>query len=159
HVDKKTSWDQPMINVFKEEYESDIQETLPKEWEESLTPDGVSYFVNHETKETTWIDPRTGKTSPAWKDHNRKTRIQAPIFFPLCESRASSETIIMDNELAELTEIRQNNDIYSSMFKHCEGLTNYFSNDDSTKIKKENDDTMKRKYNPPSYYEVAFDLA
>lgn len=32
---------------------------LPEGWEQSTTPEGENYFINHLTKVTTWYDPRT----------------------------------------------------------------------------------------------------
>ena len=31
---------------------------LPAGWEQRYTPDGRAYFVDHNTRATTWIDPR-----------------------------------------------------------------------------------------------------
>ena len=31
---------------------------LPPHWEQSVTPEGEVYFINHATKDTTWFDPR-----------------------------------------------------------------------------------------------------
>lgn len=34
-------------------------------WEQRFTPEGRSYFVDHSTRTTTWIDPRRNTTAPA----------------------------------------------------------------------------------------------
>jgi uncharacterized protein YbdZ (MbtH family) len=39
-------------------------EPLPSGWEISYTDKGRMFFIDHTTKQTTWIDPRTGKPSP-----------------------------------------------------------------------------------------------
>jgi protein yorkie len=31
---------------------------LPDGWEQSVTPEGETYFINHAAKETSWFDPR-----------------------------------------------------------------------------------------------------
>jgi hypothetical protein len=43
------------------EFDSD----LPDGWEAALTPEGIPYFINHITKQTTWVDPRTRRPSVA----------------------------------------------------------------------------------------------
>eukprot|EP01137_Pigoraptor_chileana_P023304 Opistho-2@89369 len=35
------------------------RQPLPPGWEQAITPDGVPYFINHNTRATTWVDPRT----------------------------------------------------------------------------------------------------
>lgn len=39
-------------------------EPLPSGWEISYTDKGRMFFIDHNTKQTTWVDPRTGKPSP-----------------------------------------------------------------------------------------------
>lgn len=34
---------------------------LPAGWEQRYTPDGRAYFVDHNTRATTWIDPRRSR--------------------------------------------------------------------------------------------------
>ena len=41
-----------------------IRHTLPDGWEESWDDDGASYFVDHNTGETTYDDPRTTFDDP-----------------------------------------------------------------------------------------------
>jgi len=38
---------------------------LPQGWEERQTPDGRPYFVDHNTRTTTWHDPRIANASPS----------------------------------------------------------------------------------------------
>lgn len=38
---------------------------LPAGWEERRTPEGRPYFVDHHTRLTTWIDPRTVQAAPS----------------------------------------------------------------------------------------------
>ncbi|KAH8678694.1 hypothetical protein BGZ60DRAFT_525439 [Tricladium varicosporioides] len=37
---------------------------LPQGWEQSSTPSGQPFFIDHNTHTTTFIDPRSGKPSP-----------------------------------------------------------------------------------------------
>ncbi|XP_067302208.1 membrane-associated guanylate kinase, WW and PDZ domain-containing protein 3a isoform X3 [Pseudorasbora parva] len=37
------------------------QESLPKNWEMAYTETGMVYFIDHNTKTTTWLDPRLAK--------------------------------------------------------------------------------------------------
>ena len=39
------------------------EEPLPEGWEIRYTREGVRYFVDHNTRTTTFNDPRTGKSS------------------------------------------------------------------------------------------------
>jgi E3 ubiquitin-protein ligase NEDD4 len=39
-------------------------EGLPPNWTSQTAPNGRIFFIDHNTKTTTWIDPRTGKPSP-----------------------------------------------------------------------------------------------
>ena len=38
---------------------------FPHGWEECTAPDGRTYYINHNTGETTWIDPRTSPSTTA----------------------------------------------------------------------------------------------
>lgn len=38
---------------------------LPQGWEERQTPDGRPYFVDHNSRTTTWLDPRLANAPPA----------------------------------------------------------------------------------------------
>ena len=37
---------------------------LPPNWNMKTTKEGREFFINHVTKITTWLDPRTGQESP-----------------------------------------------------------------------------------------------
>ncbi|TSL61244.1 Membrane-associated guanylate kinase, WW and PDZ domain-containing protein 3 [Bagarius yarrelli] len=39
------------------------QETLPRNWEMAYTETGMVYFIDHNTKTTTWLDPRLARKS------------------------------------------------------------------------------------------------
>lgn len=39
------------------------EKPLPEGWEMRFTVDGIPYFVDHNRRTTTYIDPRTGKSS------------------------------------------------------------------------------------------------
>ncbi|XP_067863821.1 membrane-associated guanylate kinase, WW and PDZ domain-containing protein 3a isoform X2 [Heptranchias perlo] len=41
----------------------DLMEQLPKDWEMAYTDSGMIYFIDHNTKTTTWLDPRLAKKS------------------------------------------------------------------------------------------------
>ena len=36
-------------------------QTLPQGWEQSMTSEGQVYFINHQTRTTSWFDPRLRK--------------------------------------------------------------------------------------------------
>lgn len=36
---------------------------LPEGWEQAATPEGEVYFINHQTRTTSWFDPRIRKFS------------------------------------------------------------------------------------------------
>ncbi|XP_039605239.1 membrane-associated guanylate kinase, WW and PDZ domain-containing protein 3a isoform X2 [Polypterus senegalus] len=49
----------------------DNQDPLPKNWEMAYTDTGMVYFIDHNTKTTTWLDPRLAKKAkPAEKCEN-----------------------------------------------------------------------------------------
>uniref|UniRef100_A0AAV2LZA8 Membrane-associated guanylate kinase, WW and PDZ domain-containing protein 3 n=1 Tax=Knipowitschia caucasica TaxID=637954 RepID=A0AAV2LZA8_KNICA len=49
-------------------HEDENQEPLPKNWEMAYTETGMVYFIDHNTKTTTWLDPRlTRKAKPPEK--------------------------------------------------------------------------------------------
>ena len=33
---------------------------LAESWEQAVSPDGETYFINHISKSTSWVDPRIG---------------------------------------------------------------------------------------------------
>lgn len=41
---------------------------LPDGWEQARTPEGEIYFINHQTRTTSWFDPRIRKCEP--RDHS-----------------------------------------------------------------------------------------
>jgi len=49
---------------------------LPPGWEEGKTPDGKIYFVNHGTRQTTWLDPLTGESTLPIAEQNQKMSLQ-----------------------------------------------------------------------------------
>lgn len=38
-------------------------EGLPKGWSMQVAPNGRTFFIDHNTRATTWVDPRTGRAS------------------------------------------------------------------------------------------------
>lgn len=53
-----TSMDQPEVASL---IEDDGEGILPDKWQVQIAPNGRKFFIDHETKTTTWVDPRTGK--------------------------------------------------------------------------------------------------
>ncbi|XP_061908748.1 membrane-associated guanylate kinase, WW and PDZ domain-containing protein 3a isoform X3 [Entelurus aequoreus] len=45
--------------------QDDGQEPLPKNWEMAYTDSGMVYFIDHNSKTTTWLDPRLAKKAKA----------------------------------------------------------------------------------------------
>ncbi|XP_054643554.1 membrane-associated guanylate kinase, WW and PDZ domain-containing protein 3a isoform X2 [Dunckerocampus dactyliophorus] len=45
--------------------QDDNQEPLPKNWEMAYTETGMVYFIDHNSKTTTWLDPRLAKKAKA----------------------------------------------------------------------------------------------
>lgn len=37
---------------------------LPDGWEQAATPEGEIYFINHQTRTTSWFDPRIRECAP-----------------------------------------------------------------------------------------------
>nr|XP_039270822.1 transcriptional coactivator YAP1-like [Styela clava] len=85
HTNRTTTWVDPRIDVIKEQQERVnannmqavnhqqsqmhinsvqqpeqlvVQQPLPSGWEQATTPQGEIYFINHETRTTSWLDPR-----------------------------------------------------------------------------------------------------
>ncbi|KAH8371575.1 hypothetical protein KR093_008094 [Drosophila rubida] len=40
------------------------EEALPPHWSMQVAPNGRTFFIDHEARRTTWIDPRNGRASP-----------------------------------------------------------------------------------------------
>lgn len=47
------------------QHESSSNDLLPAGWSYQVSETGRVFFIDHNTKTTTWIDPRTGKPSPS----------------------------------------------------------------------------------------------
>lgn len=55
---------QHFLFVFFPTFCSQLNEKpLPEGWEMRFTVDGIPYFVDHNRRTTTYIDPRTGKSA------------------------------------------------------------------------------------------------
>lgn len=52
---------------------------LPLGWEQAHDPHGCVYFVNHTTKETTWLDPRTQRPVQPTQVHNSTAAVNSRI--------------------------------------------------------------------------------
>uniref|UniRef100_A0A8C4NIE9 WW domain containing transcription regulator 1 n=1 Tax=Eptatretus burgeri TaxID=7764 RepID=A0A8C4NIE9_EPTBU len=71
HNTQATTWDDPRKRLIHRSgpnnvtsYSSNCLGPLPAEWEKAVTPKGESYFINHKTKTTAWLDPRYGQQLP-----------------------------------------------------------------------------------------------
>jgi hypothetical protein len=64
-ITKETSWDDPRLGLDQKR-EDDLNENggLPKGLEVEWNEKGRKYFVDHNERTTTWIDPRVGMKSP-----------------------------------------------------------------------------------------------
>uniref|UniRef100_F6WJM1 WW domain-containing protein n=1 Tax=Ciona intestinalis TaxID=7719 RepID=F6WJM1_CIOIN len=72
HNDRSTTWEDPRIGILKQQRQNQVvmqnqsiatnihqqQIPLPSGWEQAATPQGEIYFINHQTKSTSWVDPR-----------------------------------------------------------------------------------------------------
>ncbi|KAK7017013.1 hypothetical protein VNI00_018762 [Paramarasmius palmivorus] len=64
HNTRKTTWLDPRRHVpagsqvAEQASASQIDGPLPSGWERKITPQGRPYFVDHNTRTTTWLDPR-----------------------------------------------------------------------------------------------------
>ncbi|CAK8671721.1 transcriptional coactivator YAP1-like isoform X2 [Clavelina lepadiformis] len=85
HNDRSTTWEDPRIAVIKQQRQNEVaamqsqsltsspghpqqtmqqnnnevaMEPLPSGWEQAVTAKGEVYFINHQTKSTSWVDPR-----------------------------------------------------------------------------------------------------
>uniref|UniRef100_H2Z0P5 WW domain-containing protein n=1 Tax=Ciona savignyi TaxID=51511 RepID=H2Z0P5_CIOSA len=64
HNDRSTTWEDPRIPIIKQQRQSQpiyphLQHiSLPPGWEQATTPQGEIYFIDHQTKTTSWVDPR-----------------------------------------------------------------------------------------------------
>lgn len=66
HITKTTTWEDPRKNdrtstqlaVGPPKMTSELLGPLPEGWEQSVTPEGETYFINHVIRTTTWCDPR-----------------------------------------------------------------------------------------------------
>jgi len=66
HADSTPS--APELNEVQEEEPPIVPErsgsTLPPGWTMKISPEGRPFFIDHHTKTTTWVDPRTREQSP-----------------------------------------------------------------------------------------------
>uniref|UniRef100_H2Z0P2 WW domain-containing protein n=1 Tax=Ciona savignyi TaxID=51511 RepID=H2Z0P2_CIOSA len=94
HNDRSTTWEDPRIPIIKQQRQSQVAVmqsqsvsgnllpppahsnpghniqtdhshiSLPPGWEQATTPQGEIYFIDHQTKTTSWVDPRFQGISP-----------------------------------------------------------------------------------------------
>lgn len=72
HITKTTTWEDPRKTLAAANLQATHAELtgrlnkpppvplgpLPEGWEQSSTPEGEIYFINHHTRTTSWFDPR-----------------------------------------------------------------------------------------------------
>lgn len=77
HLTRTTTWEDPRktaaaVNVAAvaaaavesgktSSNTANILGSLPEGWEQARTPEGETYFINHQTRTTSWFDPRIRK--------------------------------------------------------------------------------------------------
>ncbi|MFH4977284.1 hypothetical protein AB6A40_003993 [Gnathostoma spinigerum] len=54
---------------------ADGEEPLPEGWDMQVAPNGRLFFIDHNTKTTTWTDPRSGQASPSFRTGKRKDEL------------------------------------------------------------------------------------
>jgi len=62
---------------------------LPEGWDVAQDFDGKVYFIDHNTRKTTWIDPRDRYVK--LKNKNKRERAREKLLCPLRASRSASE--------------------------------------------------------------------
>uniref|UniRef100_A0A8C4YWS0 WW domain-containing protein n=1 Tax=Gadus morhua TaxID=8049 RepID=A0A8C4YWS0_GADMO len=73
HLDQSTTWHDPRLaqlqpqrtllahGVTTQTHNSEADSgVLAESWEQAVSPDGETYFINHISKSTSWVDPRIG---------------------------------------------------------------------------------------------------
>lgn len=63
-------------NLAGESSRGNIMQELPEGWEEGVTKDGRVYFVDHNTKTTTWTDPRSIKPNTKYRVKDSQGNVQ-----------------------------------------------------------------------------------
>ena len=70
HRDRTTTWQDPRKAQSMTMLPASPQQPppplppLPDGWEQAVTPEGEVYFINHQTKTTSWFDPRLNRPNP-----------------------------------------------------------------------------------------------
>ncbi|KAJ3332713.1 hypothetical protein HDU76_013326 [Blyttiomyces sp. JEL0837] len=62
---------------------------LPAGWEQRFTPEGRAYFVDHNTRTTTWVDPRRSRTSSPQNGQMTAGQAQAHLTQVMAQSTAA----------------------------------------------------------------------
>ncbi|XP_021948914.1 E3 ubiquitin-protein ligase NEDD4 [Folsomia candida] len=65
--------DAPSASNSRRNSEALNNEGLPTNWTSQVAPNGRIFFIDHNSKTTTWIDPRTGKPSPTTTSATTRT--------------------------------------------------------------------------------------
>ncbi|KAJ7334716.1 hypothetical protein DFH08DRAFT_291679 [Mycena albidolilacea] len=100
HNTRTTSWIRPAAsvpahnNAAREPHDRRVAacspESLPDGWEERATPTGRVYFVDHNTRTTSWDDPRSpleGPLPPGWQ---RRLDASARVYFVNHNTKATT---------------------------------------------------------------------
>lgn len=61
--DQVDSNNEPSSTAIVQEDIPEGSEGLPKGWSMQVAPNGRTFFIDHNTRATTWVDPRTGRAS------------------------------------------------------------------------------------------------
>jgi len=61
--DQVDSNEQSSTTVVVQEDTPEGSDGLPKGWSMQVAPNGRTFFIDHNTRATTWVDPRTGRAS------------------------------------------------------------------------------------------------
>ena len=73
---------------------------LPEGYEESVTPDGEVYFINHLTRQTTWFDPRVPM-------HNQRVPVNTKTFAGISEVQRRQQDARLQRLQMERTRLKE----------------------------------------------------
>lgn len=79
--------------IVLQENISEESESLPQGWSMQVAPNGRTFFIDHNSRATTWVDPRTGRAS------SMPNQNQPPV-----ADRVVSSTSAYNDELEPLPE-------------------------------------------------------
>ncbi|KAL4630782.1 WW domain-containing transcription regulator protein 1 [Arapaima gigas] len=102
HIDKTTTWQDPRktmtaatshLNPNRPAVSTPLQQhavaqsqpglgSLPEGWEQAVTPQGETYFIDHKTQTTSWLDPRMDPRVMVHHHHQPQQQIPAQTVVP-----------------------------------------------------------------------------